>query len=105
MPQKHAWQCFDLDIEDGRPLNPGKITNLGLGKRDVVDYLLRQRGDDGLDLFGCESKVRRRPVIEPRREFPNGRIAPPGYVCQHLLNGGANLRVGLARLGVGDAFF
>ncbi|MCY1485507.1 hypothetical protein D9M68_191340 [compost metagenome] len=64
--EHHARQGLDFDVVHRVLLDLREAADLRLGELDVVEGLLRQAGDAGVDLRLAEAEGFRRPVVELR---------------------------------------
>ena len=95
MAEKHAGQGLDLDILQRGALDLGKIADLGLREFDVGDRLRRNFGDQRPDLVIRQPKARRRPFVEPFREFAHRAIAARPHIGDDRFDRAADLGIGL----------
>ena len=97
VPKLHAGQRLDFDVDDRGALRLGEAADLRLGEADVFDHLFRQTSDQGVDLGLRQPKRLRRPIVEPLRQFPDGRVAALADVGQDCLYGLSHFAVCIGR--------
>ena len=76
-----------------RPLVLGEVAHLRLREVDVVEVLLRQAGDAGLDLGVGQPEVLAVPVVELHRQLAHRRVAARLDVGENAFDRRPDLRV------------
>ncbi|MCY1308908.1 hypothetical protein D9M70_589510 [compost metagenome] len=100
MAEHHAREGFDFDVVHRVLLHLGEAADLRLGEADIVEGLLRQAGNAGVDLLLGEAEAFRRPLVELPGVLAHRRIAALFDIREDAFDGGAHLRL-VAGLGLG----
>ncbi len=103
MAEDHAGQRLDLDITQRSPLDLGEVADLGLGKADVVQGLLRDGVDDVGDLRLAQPEAFRVPAVELQRQLAHGLVAAQTNVVQDAAYDGLHLLVRFVAFGFAPA--